>query len=99
MPRRNQLDKPYLIARRAGFLGLEIPLLTDEECKARGIAPAKWPPRDTWTQSQRDAADKLTDLLCPGSSRGHASPPSLRRCQPTEGSRNPNRSEKRQNGE
>jgi hypothetical protein len=65
MPRRIQVDKPYLIAKPAGFPGLEIPLLSDEECKARGIAPAKWPPRDTWTEAQRDAADRLTDLLLP----------------------------------
>lgn len=65
MPRRIQADKPYLVAKTAGFPGLEIPLLSDEECRARGIEPAKWPPRETWTQAQRDAADRLADILRP----------------------------------
>jgi hypothetical protein len=65
MPRRIQADKPYLVAKPAGFPGLEIPLLSEEECRARGIEPAKWPPRETWTQEQRDAADRLADILRP----------------------------------
>jgi hypothetical protein len=66
MPRRIQADKPYLVAKPAGFPGLEIPLLSSEECRARGIEPAKSPPRETWTQAQRDAADRLADILQPG---------------------------------
>jgi hypothetical protein len=65
MPRRSHADKGYLVAKPAGFPGLEIPLLSDEECRARGIEPAKWPPRETWTQAQRDAADQLADILRP----------------------------------
>jgi hypothetical protein len=65
MPRRNHVDKGYLVAKPAGFPGLAIPLLSEEACRARGIEPAKWPPRETWTQAQRDAADRLADILRP----------------------------------
>jgi hypothetical protein len=65
MPRRSRADKGYLVAKPAGFPGLVIPLLSEEECRARGIEPAKWPPRQTWTQAQRDAANRLGDILRP----------------------------------
>ena len=44
---------------------LRIPLLSDEECRARGIEPVRFPPRETWTQEQRDAADRLVEILGP----------------------------------
>jgi hypothetical protein len=65
MPRQTKADRGYLIAKPSGFPGLEIPLLTDEECRARGIQPGRFPPRETWTQAQRDAADHLEEILAP----------------------------------
>jgi hypothetical protein len=65
MPRRSHVDKGYLVAKPTGFPGLAIPLLSKEECRARGIASAKWPPRATWTQAQRDTANRLADILRP----------------------------------
>ena len=42
-PTKRVREKPrgYLVARPAKFPGLEIPLLSDEECRARGIKPAR----------------------------------------------------------
>jgi hypothetical protein len=65
MPRRKNTNHGYLIAKPAGFPGVEIPLLSDQECRARGIEPGKFPPRESWTQEQRDAADRLADILRP----------------------------------
>lgn len=65
MPRRKNINEGYLIAKPAGFPGVEIPLLTDEECRARGIEVGKLPPRESWTQKQRDAADSLANILRP----------------------------------
>src|SRR5437660_1268484 len=55
----------HLVAEPAGFLGLRIPLPSDEECRARGIEPVRFPPRETWTQAQRDAANRLAETLRP----------------------------------
>jgi hypothetical protein len=63
--RRKDKQKGYLIAEPVGFPGLRIPLLSDEECRARGIEPVRFPPRETWTQAQRDAADRLVEILLP----------------------------------
>ena len=65
VPRPKHKQTAYLIAEPAGFPGLRIPLLSDEECRARGIEPVRFPPRETWTQAQRDAADRLVDILLP----------------------------------
>jgi len=65
MPRRMKADKGYLVAEPSGFPGVRIPLLSDEECRARGIKPGRFPPRETWTQAQRDAADQLAEILLP----------------------------------
>jgi hypothetical protein len=35
VPRRNNIKEGYLIAKPAGFPGVEIPLLSDEECRTR----------------------------------------------------------------
>jgi hypothetical protein len=53
------------VAKPSGFPGVEIPLLSDDECYARGIKPGRFPPRETWSQSQRDAADRLSEILLP----------------------------------
>jgi hypothetical protein len=58
-------DRGYLIAEFPAFGGARIPLLTDEECRARGIEPGRLPPRETWTQEQRDAADRLMEIFTP----------------------------------
>jgi hypothetical protein len=65
MPRGKKADQGYLVAETSGFPGVRIPLLSDQECRARGIEPGRWPPRETWTQAQRDAADRLADILRP----------------------------------
>ena len=65
MPRRANSSKGYLVAEPSGFPGVRIPLLSDEECRARGIEPGRLPPRETWTQQQRDAADRLIEMLLP----------------------------------
>jgi hypothetical protein len=65
VPRHKNINKGYLIAKPAGFPGVEIPLLSDEECRTRGIEPGRFPPRESWTQEQRDAADNLADILRP----------------------------------
>jgi hypothetical protein len=52
MPRRTKADHGHLVAKFPGFGGVEIPLLSEEECRARGITPGRLPPRETWTQAQ-----------------------------------------------
>jgi hypothetical protein len=65
MSRRTKADQGYLVAKFPGFGGVEIPLLSEEECRVRGIEPGRFPPRESWTQSQRDAADRLEEILAP----------------------------------
>jgi hypothetical protein len=65
VPRPKHKQEGYLVAEPAGFPGLRIPLLSDEECRARGIEPVRFPARETWTQAQRDAADRLVEILLP----------------------------------
>jgi hypothetical protein len=65
MPRRRKADQRYLVAEPSGFPSVRIPLLSEEECRARGIKPGRFPPRETWTQKQRDAADRLMEILAP----------------------------------
>jgi hypothetical protein len=65
LPRRKTADQGYLVAEPSGFPGVKIPLLSDEECRARGIEPGRLPPRETWTQAQWDAADRLVEILSP----------------------------------
>jgi hypothetical protein len=65
VPQRKNVDGRYLIAEPSGFPGVGIPLLSDEEWRARGIEPGRLPPRETWAQAQRDAADKLEEILIP----------------------------------
>lgn len=64
-PRRRKANQGYLVAEPAGFPGVKIPLLSEEECRERGIEPGRLPPRETWTQAQRDAADRLGEILLP----------------------------------
>jgi len=65
MPRRAKADQGFLVARFPDFGGVEIPLLSEDECRARRIEPGRFPPRETWTQAQRDAADRLMEILPP----------------------------------
>ncbi len=69
MPRRKRTSGEYLVAEPAGFPGVRIPLLSDKECRARGIEPGGFPPRETWTQEQRDASDRLVEILLPHAHR------------------------------
>jgi hypothetical protein len=56
-------DKSYLVATFPNFPGVEIPLLSDEECQARGIERGRLPPPDTWSQEQQKARHELGVLL------------------------------------
>ncbi len=62
---RKDAGNGYLVAEPSGSPGLRIPLLSDEECRAVGIEPVRFTPRKTWTQAQRDAADRLVEILLP----------------------------------
>jgi hypothetical protein len=53
----------YLIATFEKFPGVQIPLLSDEECKARGIEKGKFPPFDSWTPEQQAAGKRLGEAL------------------------------------
>jgi hypothetical protein len=55
--------KSYLVAEFAGFPGVRIPLLSDEELKARGIEKQRLPPFETWTPEQQEAGRKLSEIL------------------------------------
>jgi hypothetical protein len=60
MPKRSS---GYLVASFENFPGVRIPLLSDEECKARGIEKGKFPPFDTWTPEQQAAGRELRVCL------------------------------------
>jgi hypothetical protein len=53
----------YLIATVEKFPGVQIPLLSDEECKARGIDRGELPPFASWTPEQQAAGKKLGKAL------------------------------------
>jgi hypothetical protein len=53
----------YLIATFEKFPGVQIPLLSDEECKARGLENGKFPPFDSWTPEQQVAGKRLGEAL------------------------------------
>jgi len=56
-------DRSYLVATFANFPGVEIPLLPDEECQARGIERGHFPPFETWSPEQQKAGRELGVLL------------------------------------
>ncbi|HEY0801084.1 MAG TPA: hypothetical protein VGD54_09580 [Steroidobacteraceae bacterium] len=53
----------YLVATFEKFPGVQVPLLSDEECRARGIAKGRLPPFETWSPEQQAAGRKLGDAL------------------------------------
>ena len=53
----------YLIATFERFPGVRIPLLSDEDCKARGIEKGKLPPYDSWNSEQKAAGKRLAEAL------------------------------------
>lgn len=55
--------RPYLVAEPANFPGLRIPLLSDEECKAREVSKVTFPPFETWSPEQQEAGRKLAGIL------------------------------------
>jgi hypothetical protein len=63
--KRVRATKPsgYLVATFEKFPGVAIPLLSDEECKARGIEPQRLPPMETWSPEQQEAGRKLRDVF------------------------------------
>ncbi len=63
-PRTAAHDKPYLVATFANHPGLEIPLLSDAECEARGIQKPTVGLLDHLTPEQRlTVLEPLIDLL------------------------------------
>ena len=56
-------DSSYLVATFANFPGVQIPLLSDEECQARGIERGLFPPFDTWSAEQQKAGRELGVLM------------------------------------
>jgi hypothetical protein len=52
-----------LVATFQNFPGVRIPLLSDEECKARRIERGKFPPLDTWTPEQQAAGRRFGKIL------------------------------------
>ena len=53
----------YVVATFDKFPGVRIPLLTDEECRERGIEPGRLPPFDTWTPEQQRAGHELQQIF------------------------------------
>lgn len=53
----------YLVATFEKFPGVEIPLLSESECRARGIEPGKLPPVETWSPEQRAALYELAEII------------------------------------
>jgi len=53
----------YLVVTFENFPGVAMPLLSEEECKARGVKPGKLPPLDTWTPTQQAAIAELAEVL------------------------------------
>lgn len=53
----------YLVATLGKFPGVPIPLLSDEECRARGIKPGRLPPLDTWSKDQQGALHELAMIV------------------------------------
>jgi hypothetical protein len=56
-------DASYLVATFSNFPGVEIPLLSDEECRQRGIESGHLPPFETWSPEQQKAGRELGVLL------------------------------------
>jgi hypothetical protein len=61
--RATHKDAPYLVATFSNFPGVEIPLLSDKECRERGIESGHLPPFETWSPEQQKAGHKLGVLL------------------------------------
>jgi hypothetical protein len=53
----------YLTATFEKFPGAQIPLLSDEECKIRGIEKGTFPPFNLWSPEQQAAGKKLGEAL------------------------------------
>jgi hypothetical protein len=62
-PKESAEPKDFLVAEMPGFPGVRIPLLSDEECKARGIEKPKLPPFHTWPPEKQEAGRKLAEAL------------------------------------
>lgn len=61
--RATRKDAPYLVATFANFPGVKIPLLSNDECEARGIEPGHLPPIEPWSPEQQKAGRELGVLL------------------------------------
>ena len=53
----------YLVATFENFPRVKIPLLSESECRARGIEPGKLPPIDAWSPEQRAAFKELAEVI------------------------------------
>jgi hypothetical protein len=56
-------SQPVPGARIANVQNVVIPLLSDEELKARGIEKPKFPPFNTWSPEQQKAGRELSDIM------------------------------------
>lgn len=63
MPKRRAVSPGFLVAEFQNFPGVRIPLLSDDECKRRGIEPQRLPPLETWTPEQQEAGRQLGEIL------------------------------------
>lgn len=61
--RRKATSKGFLVAEFEKFPGVRIPLLSDDECKERGIEPQRLPRFETWTPEQQKAGRELREIL------------------------------------
>jgi len=52
-----------LVGELTGFQSVRIPLLSDEECKVRGIERPRLPPFETWSDEQQKAGRRFGDIL------------------------------------
>lgn len=64
-PRKTTQRRPlgYLVATFEKFPGVEVPLLSDDECREHGVQPGKLPPFDTWSPEQQAALHELAAIL------------------------------------
>jgi hypothetical protein len=56
-------SRGYLVATFEKFPGVRIPLLSDEECRARGIEKGRLPPFETWSPEQQAAGKELGEIF------------------------------------
>jgi hypothetical protein len=64
-PAAKRSVQPILHAEPANFPGVRIPLVSEEERIALGLPEVRFPPKQTWTEEQRRALNKLGEIVIP----------------------------------